>query len=204
MERKRTSPALVDLSDSGCKELQRFHPECLIATIPDPDSSRSGYRFDLDLEALQRAAEALPSDAEKSNGRAYVLDRYWLPCKHSGDSDPHSDKNAQEYPGVLVFRATGQKSNEPPLLIVFLVGETPTSGIHIRALHRGLDLADQLNPGTTLNLVGTNFSGAFPSLIRGLERWEPSAKARIFKPIEFATVSPATAIPFADLESPDR
>ena len=37
--------------------LLAYKPEFLIAMLPDPDRSRSGFRFDLWVESLQRASQ---------------------------------------------------------------------------------------------------------------------------------------------------
>ncbi len=115
--------------------------ETLIATVPDPKESSFDYAFDRYLEAMQRALEATE----------YKIDRYDLPWQNTGKekekeseaasaSRPHA-RSAHE-PGVVLFRKN--KGNQTALLVLFLIGETPTSGIQKAALLRALDQAKHL------------------------------------------------------------
>src|SRR5262245_24085409 len=98
----------------------------LIATIPDPKASRLDYLFDRNLDAIQRAVEAA----------GYVLDRFDLPWDSRKMSPQvHGAKSEQDYrqdPGVILFRKMIRKSTDKShkLLLLYLVGETPTTGIH--------------------------------------------------------------------------
>lgn len=140
-------------------------PAFLIALLPDPDRSRSAYRFDLWVEALQRAANAQDPDQPDKN---FVLDHYYLPWKNSGDSQARDPNRPETFPGLLVFRsvlkpkptaepspastggigsdkdkvANDQRSTteHSNTLIVFLVGDAPIGGIQKRALDTSLDI----------------------------------------------------------------
>jgi hypothetical protein len=145
--------------------------EFLIATVPDPIDAHVGWQFDEFVESIQRAAEKTE----------YVLDRYSLPWQCDvnelgihGASSPetrHPAENAgqlhESQPGVLLFRGI-QDTDEPHLLVIFLVGETPTSGIHKDALQRALDQIDRFSSAESsarhYRLVGPTFSGSVPSL----------------------------------------
>ncbi len=105
----------------------------LIALLPAPTSPPLQYLFDSELEALQLAA-----------GTAhYSLDSFDLPWTggskdSSGKSQPvgtnsDSESRWKRDPGLILFR-NGQK-----LLVVFVVGETPTAGINQIALRDALD-----------------------------------------------------------------
>src|SRR5438034_1170497 len=104
--------------------------EFLVATVPDPVDSQVGWLFDVYLDAIQHAI--VTND--------YVLDRYTLPweCTREAEKDradgslvrPHEDR-----PGVVMFRHL----SEQRLLVLFLVGETPTWGIHKKAFAHALD-----------------------------------------------------------------
>ena len=63
----------------------------------------------------------------------YKLDRLAAPKSEEDSKLPRH----QREPGVILFRGTESQNSEsqnPHLLIVFLVGETPTVGIHKTAL----------------------------------------------------------------------
>jgi hypothetical protein len=123
--------------------------ETLIATIPDPQESSFDYTFDRYLEAIQRALEAT----------SYTIDRYdlpWLkPDKEAEKEDEKKDKKeaqsasaapprvrATDEPGVILFRKNVE--GKTYLLTLFLIGETPTQGIHKTALLNALEQAKRL------------------------------------------------------------
>ena len=102
----------------------------LIATAPDPASSRLPHFFDSFLESLESATEA----------SGYVLDRFALPWRQrreaAEDSGPRWRQTLYEtVPGLILFRDPAGHN----LLLVFVVGETPTTGIHKDALFSALD-----------------------------------------------------------------
>src|SRR5262249_3955453 len=100
--------------------------QILIATIPDPVDSSLAYLFDRHLGALERAAETA----------GYILDRFDLPWpadnnaqgqqQDSAGSEHGGLRDYERKPGVVLFRSTLEDLG---LLVVFLVGETPTAGI---------------------------------------------------------------------------
>jgi hypothetical protein len=124
------------------KEAIRYQVEHLIATIADPKDSRLDYLFDRNLDAIQRAIEA----------PGYVLDRHWLPWKKQQNPQaqgltappqpsrililtspdqvrtlpPRMHPDYTRKPGVILFRQI--KGDRGKLLVLFLVGETPTRG----------------------------------------------------------------------------
>ena len=134
----------ADKSDSP-KAAREYHVTFLVATVPDPIDSHLVQGFDRAVGAIQRGVEQ----------DSYVLDRLFLPWKkdtetrwnvnaNPSDSDSFltvSPKSAagnlhRRRPGSLLFRGR-QKPEE--LLIVYLVGETPTSGIQREAMSAALD-----------------------------------------------------------------
>lgn len=94
--------------------------EFLIATVPDPLDSAVGWQFDERVSAIKQAAEE----------SAHVLDRFWLPWQCGSDKTGGTHRNL---PGVLVFRGTYH------LLVILLVGETPTWGVQSVAFRQSLD-----------------------------------------------------------------
>jgi hypothetical protein len=165
---KRVSPSGYD----------KIKIEYLIATVPDPKDTRLDHEFDLVLEAIQRAI----GSAE------YTLDRYWLPWERSqtappaiSPADPKTAQIATRYlrePGVILFR----DSIENRLLLLFLVGETPTGGIYGVAFQNALRQIEELPHwvGSSteehaeekeLRILGPYFSGSADSLAMALNAW---------------------------------
>lgn len=124
---------LVDfLGDDGRRAAAgapyRLHT--LVATLPDPVDSPLDWGFDAGMESLRRSTERA----------GYVLDRFWLPWP----SVPKLDDRLRAIggpaarmltPGVMLFRGVdrvGAPGND--LLLVYVVGEVPTAGVHKRAL----------------------------------------------------------------------
>src|SRR5262249_44632261 len=129
-------PEAADVVSARDMRLERIHKlvkredlrvDFLIATVPDPVDSRVGWEFDGQLSAIQRAIE----------NDGYVPDRHWLPwrCGH-GDEAKEAADNHRQQPGLLLFRARDR------VLVLFLVGETPTTGIHKAAFLQALQFVD--------------------------------------------------------------
>lgn len=154
----------------------------LIATLPDPVTSRFAITFDDHFGALQRALEAT----------GYVLDRFDLPW-----TTGTTPAVVPERPGVVLFRS----SDRTRLHLLWVVGETPTSGIDKKALIRALEeyaeiiglpqatgkaKPSRLPPGcgagraavstrvdgAVLPILGPTFSGSIASLELALAKWE--------------------------------
>jgi hypothetical protein len=147
----------------------------LIATIPDPKASRLDYLFDRNLDAIQRAVEAA----------GYVLDRFDLPWD-SRKMSPHvhGEQPEQDYrhePGVILFRKMRSADKRYKLLLLYLVGETPTTGIHKPAFLSALNQIKELSkrpikrPATSedlkIQVMGPTFSGSSTSLALSIGNW---------------------------------
>lgn len=150
--------------------------EYLIATVPDPKDSRLDHLFDRNLNAIERAIEV----------SGYAFDRHWLPWDRKQTAapavmsgDPKAAQMATRHlrePGVILFR----KVKADHLLLLFLVGETPTSGIHKVAFQNALQQIGELagwsrsgdqKPVAALRIVGPTFSGSADSLAILLNAW---------------------------------
>ena len=158
----------------------------LIATVADPVDSHLANLFDPFLEAIQGAFEDC----------GFVLDRFSLPwdCAREGarlNSGRFANRIFAREPGVMLFRSTGATSppKSPPesdreklqLWVVFLVGETPTSGIQKESLASALNFIRKYHewrkePWKEQKIVGPTFSGSALSLRTGLENWWPEPK----------------------------
>ena len=127
---------------------QNAQVEFLIATLPDPIDSGLPHMFDRMLGSIQAALQA----------HGYLLSTFdlpWQKClleqsKKGKDKDTKGKDNdkpkacAEELwdkqPGFLVLRSHEPKNgHETRLLLLYLVGETPASGIHQEALGAALD-----------------------------------------------------------------
>ena len=166
----------------------------MIAIAPDPEKTHLALAFDRYMDAIQMAIQAGGFEFDSS-----LLP--WDPQTHAESfsiitrqSEHHFQEEEEKVPGILIFRKQQQLKANPPkggspekpsetahridTLLVFVVGETPTSGIErtqfLIALQLGLKLTTRENtrqsnsavktskPG--LIVLGPNFSGSLYSL----------------------------------------
>ncbi|MBL8178502.1 MAG: hypothetical protein JNK48_27765 [Bryobacterales bacterium] len=131
----------------------------LIATIPDPDTVTLAHYSGQSVESLRRAAERC----------GYGPDRHWFPW--FGEQEEESRRKfspRNNHPGSLLFRRT--EGEETELLVVLLVSETPTRGVHRPAFDNALQLAGAVQRnGHPLRVVGPSYSGSAASLRQALE-----------------------------------
>jgi hypothetical protein len=181
--------------------------EYLIATVPDPIDTRLDHQFDRALDAIRRAIES----AE------YTFDRYWLPWDRSKTAPPAISPAGPETaqlgarhvrdPGVFLFRASEKKTKEngsepkrKSLLLLFLVGETTTWGIHKAAfldalkqyewLPHHVESKTEATPHKKqLGILGPYFSGSTVSLAIPLKRWMEKQK----QPPEVSIITGSTS-----------
>ena len=145
----------------------------VIASLPDPVHTHMALLLDRGIEAIQRAAQA----------SGYLFSRAWMPwdiATHSESAD-FTVRLAQEefrnqvesLPGLMIFRGSGgDKHPMSNVLLVFVVGETPTGGLHVEQFENALNirqsiLADakpDLEEAKILRINGPAFSGSLPSL----------------------------------------
>lgn len=172
----------------------KYSVDSIIATLPDPIETGLSVQLDDDIDAIQHAAEY----------EGYLLDRYKLPwptpaeratkggeaeIDQSEESVPEPDETApsgtkkvlRSEPGVLFFR----DDHKQRLLVVFLVGETPISGIHKPALRKALQQACEVHdafasgfaPGDChgdcppISIMGPTFSGSQDSIVFAIRDW---------------------------------
>ncbi|MBV8139992.1 MAG: hypothetical protein JO121_30795 [Deltaproteobacteria bacterium] len=187
--------------------------ESLVAIVPDPVESSFGDVFDALIESLQRGAEAA----------GFVLgpfDLAWSKELVRGDQGSQNeaapssaDGISSRRPSVLLFRDRASVPGKSHLLVMFLVGETPRSGVEMTALTVALDQAanlprllnELLSPrgGSAkssqsfpeIRIMGPTFSGSASSLEFGLRDWIGARRSQSV-PIPRVTVisGSATAI----------
>lgn len=163
----------------------------LIATVPDPVVSRLDYTFDRYFDAIQRAIEAA----------GYRLDRFDLPWARAratldaqlaytnGHSPNAGGPEFARYPGVLLFTKRDGAEGATGL-VLYLVGETPTSGANQIALTIALNeiaalcwsesaATPLLSPtceSRTIRMLAPSFSGSRRSLEIALTEWPGTAQ----------------------------
>lgn len=158
---------------------RRYPVETMIVDVPDPVESSVGYQFDIVVESLQAAMSR----------EGFVPDRYYLPWQEyrarlAADPKRTADREERIYinqPGVLLFRS----ANEDRLVLVFLIGESPISGIHkaafdaaAEAILSGMSELHRRRPGLRftyepprhLRVLGPFFSGGADSLALAISR----------------------------------
>ena len=157
-----------------------FQPTFVIATVPDPLHTHFSLLFDRFIEAIQQGAQ----------DEGYEYDSSWLPWETEepelvmlADQDESDDRKTkrEDQPGILLFRKASddpkapkvpgtQTANEPyeKALIVFIVGEEPTRGIHRMQFENAVAWIEALqghgSKSPPVAVLGPTFSGALPSL----------------------------------------
>ncbi len=148
----------------------------MIATLPDPELTHLSMVFDRYIESITSAA----ADGDLADQR-YSFNSYWFPWQPQTqeEPDPIKRKVAEKdrdkrvnTPGILLFR---QRNDPNDLLIVFLVGESPTAGINRIAFLQAWAYRQKLEKNPSLPvcggapcaaILGPSFTGSLPSLKR--------------------------------------
>jgi hypothetical protein len=178
--------------EQGRKLVAEFHGavahdggiSVLIATVPDPYDSHLDLSYDLYVESLRRAFE----------NSGYVMDRFWIPGRDATSKDSAGTVPQREiHPGVILFREHRADTIPPRLQLLYLVGETPTSGIHKKALENALRERSLLDRAHMIRIVGPSFSGSALSLRRTLAGWLTAHEADSVRVISGSATSPAVA-----------
>jgi hypothetical protein len=142
----------------------------LIATVPDPLHTRMALETDRYFDAIQQAAFQA----------GWELATQWVPWTVKAEADQKSDSvdappylfDIEKLPGLLVFRRHFEPyKNNNRLLLVFVVGETPTAGVNgfqfqlarLTMTRLGSDQPD------IVSIAGPTFSGSLLPLARLLE-----------------------------------
>jgi hypothetical protein len=152
-------------------QLRQLHT--VLAMVPDPLRSRLALETDRYLDAIQQAAF----------DSGYELATQWLPWtlktaeeKAKGKEPVSHGLELEKLPGLLVFRrhfsAELPQDQVQSLLLLFIVGETPTAGIDGDQFEiaRQTMLTLDTNHPHELRIAGPIFSGSFLPLTRLLEK----------------------------------
>lgn len=139
--------------------------DCLIALVPDPVESHFQLMFDNSLSSLIRAFGA----------QRFTIDRFHLNWKAQTGPDTVKEPSAILFRRPSLLPQNGEDMND--LVLLMLVGETPTAGVNRPALHAALKHAKTHAPtGQPCRILGPLFSGAASSLRRELAAWAATAK----------------------------
>jgi hypothetical protein len=178
----------------GLRDRHPFWMQCLVATLPDPIDSHLQLTFDSGLAAITRAFEQ----------HGYVFDRFSLPWSDELRDRPLTGRpNVQKYrqPGAVLFRKAREahefiEGDTCDLIMLLLVGETPTGGIRGRSLCAALDFVaawDLVAPAgshqLSIRLLGPTFSGSSPSLRWSVFEWRKTRRLLPYTGIEVDIVS---------------
>lgn len=144
----------------------------VIATLPDPLHTHQAVLFDQFTAAIEDAAQ----------DEHYDFDSSWLPWEDEPESyalladqekaDLQKDLREQQ-PGIFLFRSARGSKTYNEGLVVFVVAEEATHGIHKDQFRNALAWLDALVPEKTerrrrLAILGPTFSGSLPSLTQVL------------------------------------
>jgi hypothetical protein len=189
--------------DSKARENVQF----VIALLPDPVHTHLGLQFDRGAEALQQAAQKKGYAFDRA---ILPWDRAAHPDPedfHLRLAEAKDKRETEAFPGLMIFRE-GQDTQEKdgqeqvsaqvsqakdgqPLemeagktpLFVWVVGETPTGGVHKDQFRNALKIICEIRDnclaakpltGQPLLILGPSFSGSLDSL--GQELKEPAAR----------------------------
>jgi hypothetical protein len=155
----------------------------VIATLPDPLHTHFSLSFDRSIEAVQEAAQ----------DEQYIYNSSWLPWNTEQpsyallDDQDKADKRKErqeDQPGFLLFR--GRLTDHSPFedgLLVLVVGEEPTGGIHRKQFENAVQWIKALQPkasdSPTVQILGPIFSGSLPSLVELLKDPSSSLAERV-------------------------
>ena len=152
-------------------DLARYSNWSIITTAADPRHTRLSLFFDRQIEAIERSLQPL----------GWEFATQWLPWNDPFNSEENDigerrhqrwlERQQEEFPGVLVFRHAPEHHDFPPrALFVFIVPETPISGINGPSFFAAMRLAQELSTGKNqIGLLAPSFSGSFDSLARALD-----------------------------------
>jgi hypothetical protein len=128
----------------------------LIVTLPDYIDAGSAWNFDPLLDAVQRGVV--------SDG--YTLDSFifpdWSPVGNVGADrrEPGARRIHEVAPAAVLFRKHADGTRDTQLLLVLVVGETATFGVHRQAFDAAMQLVALWDPTGPVRILGPSFSGS--------------------------------------------
>jgi hypothetical protein len=163
--KKKPKPLEDDAAETAAlKEALSEHVNSiasLLVTVADPVETQSSYRFDMQIETLHRALAV----------EGFVPDNFYLPWTDGGTGRAHYEPGVLLYRRLRAERSAGHRANvvkgAPDLLLVYLVGEIPTQGLHKQAFLAAInemEALSMLGTGVAVPVAGPTFSGTAESL----------------------------------------
>lgn len=161
----------------------------LLALVPDPIESQVPLNFDSALDAIQKGF---------AQGD-YLFDRFWLPWM---GEEAKKDRLYRTAPGIILFRRHNPEDRQ--LAVVFLIGESPKSGIHKQAFRQAMEIASRLSdsPDSRIDILGPSFSGSVDSLVVALEDWRKQYAGTRFRIVSGTATAAGLEEKLAGLSDP--
>jgi ferredoxin len=137
----------------------------VIASLPDPVHTHMALLFDRSIEAIESAAQA----------SGFLFSRAWMPwdiSTHNESTDftvrlALSDyrQRVESLPGLMIFQKSAEEktSQDHAILFVFVVGETPTGGLHVEQFQNALKIRQSILSGADKNKSNINKNDASKS-----------------------------------------
>jgi hypothetical protein len=181
----RDASSIAWLEKRAADRRLRLRP--LIVTLPDYIDSHGGRLFDSGLAGIQEAAGAL----------GYALDRFYLADWDEAPRPNASRTRHETEPGAVLFRNTHANPDVDELLLVLVVTETATAGVHKAAFSAAANFVSEWNdartrrdgspPDEELAVLGPFFSGSTPSLRLALDNVTSSRRPGLASKIRVLT-----------------
>jgi len=206
-EGKRTDRKL-DAPLSTFLKLLPARYEFLIVALPNPIETRLPHEFDAALDGIQRAFEA--------RGFVYRTSRLPWPQRQNqeganANANTPATRSERGRPGVLLFQHGPDEKEETTFALVYVVADSPISGIDKPALTEALSAREKLDkeltgaksegkicwqsPEGLIPIIGPFFSGSQSSLILTLKQWNNKKRELNTKTPRFQVISgSATAL----------
>lgn len=143
----------------------------VFALLPDPAHTNLPLFFDRQIDALQQGAQ----------DSGWIFDESIMPWDNkehpestdfrTRDAQEQSEKEKQKQPGLIVFHNPPGPDRALEHLLVFVIAESPTGGIHKDQFGNALDLTQELmgRSPIPLYILGPTFSGSLQSLSEFLQ-----------------------------------
>ncbi|MBS0373720.1 MAG: hypothetical protein JSR73_04030 [Proteobacteria bacterium] len=179
----------------------------VVATVPDWVDSALRWTFDGQVDAIQVAAARLGYSPagfdllELDPAAAPPV----LPPARFRQARPHEStpgsllfrRNAKAEPGDTPNSADPRNAPATEFLLVLLVGETPTGGVHTGAFETALSLARRWQqPGQgRIRILGPSYSGSSASIRASLDRLFPPGNGAPGGGSSIDIVSPSASSP---------
>ncbi len=153
-------------------EAKQSNIRFVIASLPDPVHTHMALLFDRGIESIEGAAQA----------SGYLFSRSWMPWDNSTHNEStdftvrmaqaHLQEQVETLPGLMIFQGSGSSGTAGTVLFVFVVGETPTAGLHAEQVQNALEIRRGILAGSrpdlpeskVLRIFGPAFSGSLMSL----------------------------------------